>query len=377
MRELGKKCLLGIVVAGLGWGCGSSADLSTISGGVPFNSTTASTVTSAISGRVLSETGAPLEGVQVIVHERTTDLRTRTLSGPNGEFQLQVASGVYDLGLESKADPTKANCFFGPITVASAVQRDFVMRNTQGHATDEVFGKIWLTPGVPAVNRQITLRPGAQLRGSGLTRLGSPSTRTGPDGSFALGVGSNLEVALDVEIFDNAGLDEWVDVAKRAKACYVEFSSEESSVENRLHCTERDPATYSLAAAVLPKDGTEIIPFAIRENKGTNYAVLKEGLIPVGAPKTLLSEMMFNGPLDETPLWRMTKHTPIEVTNRSNWGYDYSVEIKPDRSSDWAFTDKTGDTYQLWVSITLWSHVVGYDSSDPAINRIDFDLSSI
>lgn len=372
MREFWKVRLAALLSLGLWSGCGGSTDTGSISGGNLANSTPSP----GLSGRVLSESGAPLEGVQVIVHERTTDLRTRTFSGPGGEFQLPVTTGVYDLGLEDKADPAKANCFFGPITVASPVRQDFVMRNSQGHATDEVFGKIWLTPGVPAANREIKLRPGAQLRGSDLTRLASASTRTGPDGSFAVGTGSNLELALDVEIYENAGLDEWVDVAKRAKPCYVEFTTEESSVENRLRCTEHDPATGALAAAAPSENTPKITPFAIRENR-SGFAVLKEGLIPVGAPKTLLSEMMYNGPLDETPLWRMTKHTNIQLSTGSKWGYQYSVEIKPDRASDWAFTDGTNDSYQLWVSITLWSHVVSYDSDNPDIKRIDFDLSSI
>ncbi|MBS2033898.1 carboxypeptidase regulatory-like domain-containing protein [bacterium] len=332
------------------------------------------TPSSTISGRVLGETGGPVAGVQVIVHERTTDLRTSVRSGPNGEFQLTIAQGVYDLGLEAKTDATKANSFYGPITVTSPVQQDFVIRNTSGHTTDEVFGKIWLTPGVPAANRQITLRPGAQLRGTGLDRPASPSTRTNPDGTFSLPLGSNLETALDVEIYDSSGLDEWVDVSKRAKACYVEFTSEDSPVENRLRCTELDPSTSNLTGTL---GAPSINPFATRKNKGVNYAILEDGLIPVGAANALLSENMLGGPLDDTPLWKMTKHTNIQVINGSKWGYEHSIIIKPDRSSDWAFTDETNDSYQLWVSITLWSHVVGYDSVAPNIKRIDFDLSKI
>lgn len=370
MTEFSKGAVSTLLLLGLASGCGSNTDANLSSGTSQANPAPSS----SISGRVLTESNLPASGVQVIVHERTTDLRTRTLSGPNGEFQLALAPGVYDLGQEDKKDPSRANSYFAPITVDAPVQRDFVIRNTQGHVTDEVFGKIFLTPGVPAVNRQIVLRPGAQHGGTGLDRPVSPSTRTAADGSFSVALGSNLETALDIEIYDNTGLDEWVDVAKRAKPCYVELTSEESPVENRLHCTENDPNTSGLAAAAPSKN---IVPFNVRKNKGNNYAILEEGLIPVDSAKSRLSEIMLFGPLDDSPLWKMTKHTDIQVYSGSKWGYDYSIEIKPDRSSDWAFTDQTNDSYQLWVSITLWSHVVGYDSKAPDIKRVDFDLSSI
>lgn len=333
-----------------------------------------------LSGRVLNEAGTPLEGVQVVVHERTTNRRTRQVSDADGAFVLALEPGVYDLGLDLEGALDAATSFYGPIAVTSAVRRDFVLHSVEGRGVDQVFGKIWLRPGVPAANRQVALRAGALLRDAEAQKLASVTTTTSADGSFALGVGSDRDVALDVELFDSAGsLDEWVDVAKREKACYVEFACETSAAENRLRCTEWDDTGLSQAQGVLGQ-GALIQPFAEARVIGGDTAKLSQGLIPVGAPKTLLSEMVIGGPPDDpehAELWRVLKHCPIELNTQASWFYDYSVHIKPDRSTDWAFTDQSGQSYQLWVSITLWEHQVSFDSNQPNIERIDYDLSSI
>ena len=108
-----------------------------------------------LSGRVLSEAGTPLEGVQVVVHERTTNRRTRQVSDADGSFVLALEPGVYDLGLDLEGAPEAATSFYGPIAVTSAVRRDFVLHSVEGRGADQVFGKIWLRPGVPAANRQV------------------------------------------------------------------------------------------------------------------------------------------------------------------------------------------------------------------------------
>ena len=370
MRKLVAGLVVGLALAG----CGSSSDLN-------VGSNSAQGVSPpGIVGRVVSSTGSPLAGVQVVAHERTTNEKVTDVSDGRGAFSLEVVSGVYDVGIDLESDPTMATCFYGPITVASSVQRDFVLHSNEGRPTGQVFGKLWLSPGIPAAQRRVTLRTGYQHGDTLSDRPDPVSATTGGDGSFALVLGTEFRQGVDVEVYEQNGeLDEWIDISKLDKPCYVEFSTAESPIENRLRCNESDfdgPVTEAETLA----QGTTVIPFADAAVIGGDEAKLALGLIPVGAPKQSLAEMVLGGPPDDPQhqkLWNVIKNMPIEVNTKGDWFYKYAVNIKPRTATDWAFTDETNDTYQLWVSITLWGHKVSYNSDKPNIHRIDFDLSSI
>lgn len=372
------KIWMGLFLAVALAGCGGSSDFALQNG---------SSVAAApgISGRILDESGQPLADVQVVVHERTTNRRTRVFSDAQGVFQLDLAAGTYDVGLDRKGDVTTTNSFYGPIEVSTALDADFVLHSSAGRPADQVFGKVMLQPGIPAANRKVSLRPGTLLGDATAERLGVASTTTAVDGTFALSVGSPREVALDVEFFNADGtLDEWVDVAKRDKPCYVEVITEQSPAENRLRCTEVDDPTPVNASSVLMQQqqaaAPSVVPFAEARVLSGGEAKLAQGLIPVGAPKTRLSEMIIGGPPDDQSnedLWKVTKQAFIEVNTNAAWFYGYAVHIKANRSTDWVFIDENGDSYQLWISITSFGHQVSYDSEKPNINRVDFDLSTL
>lgn len=88
-------------------GCGSSSSDSGQAAPTP--------PAGAISGRVVTEQGQGQSGVQVVVHERTTNAKTETVSDSDGRFRLDVPTGTYDLGLDRNGDMQTATCHYGPI----------------------------------------------------------------------------------------------------------------------------------------------------------------------------------------------------------------------------------------------------------------------
>lgn len=220
-------------------GCGGSNDFARDDSG----SSQTVLQQSGLTGRVVGEDGAPLVGVRMVMQERTTRQETQAVSGGGGRFFAELPPGVYDVGLNLEGDPERATAFYGPVTVDPVQRRDFVLPLVGGQPAGRVFGRVFSRHGVPAAQRKVVARPGFLAgKGDGNDDLLAVSTLTGGDGSFSLDLGTSAEIGMDLEISESDGtLDEFIDVGKLSKPLYLEFTVEESPVENQLRVHEAAP----------------------------------------------------------------------------------------------------------------------------------------
>lgn len=376
--------LLCVALASVMIGCGSTNDVSLQSGGSVAQAGAATTL---LAGKVVDERGGAVAGVSVVVHERTTNLKAEGVSGADGSFSLAVPSGVYDLGLDKNGDPLTASCFYGPIDTATAQSQNFVLRDSNGRPVNQVFGKIWLQPGVAATNRQVTLRPSIELVDNDMEVPPPVSTNTANDGSFNLQVASNREVGLDVEVHDAGGvLDEFIDVGKRDKPCYAEFITEQSPVENRLRANQSElpvPTGPSKTAGAVTGVAVAFIQFTAVLPVQGGLAILRDGQLPVDGITRLLKDIVSGGTpndSDNSKLWGVLEFGYIRLAANGAWWYKYAVNVYTDRETRWSFTDFTNDSYSLWIINTngdptgAGMHKVSYNSSNPILKRIQYKL---
>lgn len=200
---------------------------------------------------------------------------------------------------------------------------------------------------------------------------------------------------MDVEVPDaNGALDEWIDVAKRRKPCYLEFAVEQSEVENRLRCNESelvDPAaTFNArnAGAGIQASSDDFVPFDTDvddrdlDRDNVAYALLVRGVLPVSQTTRKISDIAdlstFGPPWQpEADLFRATS---IKVDTNGSWWWKYAVNIMPERSeagsSYWDFSDQSVDRYSLSVFRYGRWHKVSYNSSSPAIQEIRLTFDS-
>lgn len=353
-------------------GCGGSNDpvFSTGGGGTSVSPT--------LSGRVRDQSGNPAGNVRVVAHERTTHAKLETMSNPDGSFSFGTAEGVYDLGLH-RDDAQTATCFYGPVFPDAGTSQVFQLRGVQGRSPDEVFGKLYSRQDVPAGNRRLVLRPMATVTG-GAIELDDVEVRTAADGSFSARINTDHELAMDLDIFDRSGtLDEWVDIGKLRKACYVELVTDTEAPENRLRANESEVGDQQepLRAQVSnPPDG--YIPYDVLVTpNGTQVNVyFRGGQIPVGSRNYVLRNL---GDIPSFPTIDSTSSyydTKLRVADNGMWWWDYAMNVCPGVSNtSWSFEDNTADDYSLSVDDGGSWHKVSYNSDSPDLRDFttDFD----
>lgn len=366
-------------------GCGGSSDLNS-----PAGSSAGSNSGTTLSGRVVSESGASLEGVRVVVHERTSNFKATGVSGRDGSFTLQVEPGVYDLGLDKEGDMQTATCFYGPVD-AGGEQANFVLKNSGGRPPEKLFGRIWLQPGNPANQRSLTLRPGhGQVTPD---KKNPPVTlNTNSDGSFETALASKGETGLDVEVSTASGsLDEFVDIGKLAKPCYVEIATEQSPVVNRLRSNQSE---LPLAGSVKPSVGlsasltSAAVPALTKFNlrtarvglSGTDGALtafLEGGLLQVDKETThhfldIVNNVPREADGDLYNLVNVLYESNIRLADNGSWWWKYAVNLSVNLDTIWNFTDQTNDTYSLYIFNKSGTHKVSYNSDKPAIQAMTY-----
>ena len=332
-----------------------------------------STFPTGLSGQIIDEGGQAQAGGRVIANERTSDAKVEGVSGSDGRFQLSLPAGVYDVGIDRAGDSSTATCFYGPVSVASFTNQDLILRSARGRAAHEVWGQLYLTPGVPAASRKINLRSGHFADPEAPEAV---SGVTSGQGSFSLLLSSEQELGLDLEVFNGAGqFDEFIDIGKLSKPCYLEFSTELPVAANRLRSDQADIDSEVVQAQASPPDGFQL--FNHLESKpdpmgGPAELLLTQGLLPVSS----YTYQIFDGIM--TPAIQQQFDTyrglvasgPLRVDKNGSWWWTYAVNIKPDQKSYWQFEDQTGDDYSLSVYITSYWHKVSYNSSKPEIQGV-------
>jgi len=382
-----QKKILGLVASLIVAGCGSNASVQDFSG-VPQSSGATAPQLLAL---VRSAQGAPVGGVRVVAQDRTTSWQVEGISGADGSVFLDLPAGAYDVGLDNEGDLGTATCFYGPVVVTGKTQREFILRSSEGRPPGQIFGELSLTPGVKTALRQLTVRPGAAKNlPAGVDGKSPLTTTTDAQGRFALTLPAGSEFALDLDVFDGANqLDEFIDISKREKPCYVEFTTEEIPVENALRCNQAPVAPTSkaagLAGAAKPVNQKFTRCFIDPPNNGT--MVMDGGNLPPGGDQSLLRDLVPSIPSDSNfskliGLMSNPEGTDcsirVDTDHAWYWG-TYAVHVNPDRASNFVFFDDTGDQYSLWISdvfptrLGAW-HRVSYNSSKPSINKVTYHL---
>ena len=348
-------------------GCGSSSDLE-----VPAADNVLQP-TPQLSGAVRSETGGLVTGVRIVAQERTTREEWEAVSGADGKFAVKLPAGTYDVGLDLEGDSSTATTFYGPITVSSSLQADLVLHSAQGRADSELFGRILLNPGVPATGRTVTAVISAELGQDQAGNLAPVSTTTAADGSFSLNLPTSREVALDLEVYDaNDALDEFIDISKRDKACYVEFVTEESNVENTLRANQSE-LDSSATPSVRAQSGG-VTPFTIAFQNVSSFT-LSNGLMPVNSSGTIPQlAANFPAPADQTNFQGNLVNWSVLIDTNGSWWHKYAANVFVNLPATWYFTDENNVTNKLGVSgfdVSLGGACkVSYNSSRPNIKAI-------
>lgn len=365
----------------------------------------------SLTGILKNEGGTGVSGVKVVAMERTTKEKISGMTGGDGSFQLQAPHGVYDIGFDHEGDAALSTSFYGPVVLSSDDHRDFVMKTSGLRPVGSLSGTIYLKAGQPAAYRRIRLRPAVSLStdqnspdvglmctSDGGTTLDSDDpcspfyyglwTVTDEEGHFELSLGTDHEIGMDVEVYNEDGkLDEFVAIAKRDKPAYVEFVTEESPVEDTYRYDEEPPTMVS--NPIVKGGDTNFKPFKIEfSNPGMisqNYqdVLFKDGNIPVNgvnytfgslgnfylSSKETIRKALFDAEED-------TNEKPtIRVSREGSWWYDYEVQVKTNRNGRFKFTDASGDTYSLKISFNAVVGVprsVSYNSNRPDIVQIEF-----
>lgn len=217
-------------------GCGSSSDLTNNQG---FSGPVSSALNSSeFLGRVVDEAGAPVSGVDVVVHERTSDLKFKANTASDGTFRLLAPRGTYDLGLNKALDPTSATCFYGPVINPGTGVQDFTLGGVGGRSADTLFGQILSGQGQSDGGRRLIVQPALAHSGGDQPLPGPVEVVTGSQGRFETHLLSTRPLSLDLDIYESTGLSEWVDVAKLDKACYVKLSTGATIPKNRLRAAQ-------------------------------------------------------------------------------------------------------------------------------------------
>lgn len=369
-----KRCLGGALATVLMAvaGCGSSASIELPPGGGAFSPP-------ALSGTVRDERGVVQQGALVIAQERKTRQTARVTSGADGSFQMSLAAGVYDVMVDREADQSVATSYYGPISINSSVQEELVLRDSGGRGPEQVFGKIFLQTGVPAASRQIILRPGAIMGDAPDDAAQEQVGVVAGDGSFSLSLATGSESALDLEVFDDQGaLDEFIDIGKREKPCYVEFAVEQSPVENVLRCNLADPPPAETPRSVLGQI-FNFSKFDTRVDGAELY--LENGLLTPPSDSIPMSDIVNSLPGGgDAKLIGVIEFTNIAAEDgkeKGYWFWRYAVEVNPDRDTVWHFTDETDESYSLYCFNTANKpyHVVNYNSGRPALKVIRWHLT--
>lgn len=310
------------LVAGL-WlvGCGAEGGES----GSAFSSGGSVPIQSTISGRVISERGTPEAGVRVIVHARTNNARSEAISAADGTFLLPVTAGVYDIMLNREGDSQSASCYFGPVEPAGS-SRDFILHASNGRPVNSIFGKLSLTDGVPAVNRKVNLNVANALNEKSLPL--SASGRTQSDGSFDLTIATENLAGVDLEIFDGSeNLDEFADFSFLQKPVYLEFVSEQNSVENVQRAGHNPPPDASVGP-VFAKSLTSGFLYDFRKSNERELVASRGYLAPDGIDHSPGELIELSEPIALRQLFQQVASEGVLRRGAGDWGSRNTIYCK-------------------------------------------------
>lgn len=163
-----------------------------------------------LTGSLVDENQTPLaRSVRVVAHERTTGQKFEATSSADGTFELAVAPGVYDVGIDDPDDNSTSTGYYGPVALGADLSRDFVLPASAGHTSDEIFGRIF-SNGAPTPGLRIVAEPrsvlldGAPVAGQEIPfpdTLPSVETVITQDGDFSIVLPSPGDVSLNLELY--------------------------------------------------------------------------------------------------------------------------------------------------------------------------------
>lgn len=380
-------------------GCGSNSE------GVTSVSTSANPLaaSSTLSGRVVDAQGRGQAGVKLGFQERATGEVALAATGSDGSFSQQMPTGVYDVSLDKQSDPAFASCFYGPVTVQGAAQREFVLQSTGGHTSAEIFGQLLLQPGQPGANRRIVVDPVAADFLGDERPLQPMEVTTDAAGKFTVPLFPAESIGCNVYVYrENGTLDERFDLDLAGGVpTFAEVTTEEpGEVENLLGYGEsltgpegdtKDP-TLLPPREIRARDWSQFQKLETEspDSVGTNYQFLvnlTDGSFPVGSGHVLLIDsvarpdpsiknyadilnFLQTGNQNNTAFPRLAVSTDVRDVRwffykQAAWIYSIEPGI-------FKIKDQTNDTYRLEVDNTNVWHSVAYNSDKPTVTEVKF-----
>lgn len=355
-----------------------------------------------LRGVVRDEAGAPVAGVMVVAQGRLNDNRATAtaLTAADGSFEITAPASSYDVGFDLEGSALYATNFYGPVMIGEGATRDFVLHGAEGLDDETVYGRVFLRTGEPASGRMLRLHAATAAQHDETLEAAIPAdvqATTDASGSFMLQLGASAqEVELDIEMFEADGtMDEFVSIATRGKPTYVEFVTEEFTVEDTTRAGEASAADIAgLANTDEPLEGdytiTQMRLTSSNPRGGLNRRFECSG--------SVIRERT----LSRWDLWSVYEATDLNLSaeNNSEWrafteifnGYGQTGGLGLKRSGKWwytwrfmfeqkgpsrgnvRFTDETNDTYSVRLGGDYGVYAVNYNSDRPGVVRLVFEV---
>ena len=258
-----------------------------------------------LTGRVINATGEPIEGLRVLLENRTSDEKFEVLTNADGNFSAEVAAGVYDV-LYHGPDAVK---YVSLQKTAIDLREDKIetvqLQSAKALEDNLLNGSVVDSNGAPASHRTLLILPSISRTPAAFGELELPSPffiQTDRDGKFSVALGQKgasydfdvLVIAKGAPFQDLAPLDEDYDFSSEAE--WDEYEEElvdylEKWVEESLDVEKPDGAMQlnivignsirnlrgaTGAASVVPEDARAL---ALQDPEGEFEASSSEAII--------------------------------------------------------------------------------------------------
>ena len=304
-----------------------------------------------IRGAVTDEGGAGLRDVTVIVMERTTDARFETVTDASGRYSLEVHEGVYDIYFDADGFVTE---YCGPIAADEDVTVAESLDSTVGMDDSRLYGMLIDTEGNPLPEVEVIASSLAFESGE----TDSATTKTGVNGRFDLAVVG--ELALDLDFIPRVLEEEFVDIAKLDKPCFVTFVLGTDYPNAHRHNYSEGVTASGVRGPV------EDRVFQLVWHDAGETVTYRNGRLRVNGGKLAYTDA------------GTTCTREVYVRDDGWWPWEYALHVYSDgnhmNSGRWRFYDAMQDYCSINIVTTGW-HRVNYTSNTPDIVDVSHSLS--
>ncbi len=283
----------------------------------------------AIHGALQTQDGTGIEGIRVILHERTTNAKLQTLTNAGGAYSIEVIEGAYDICFFHEEYVTY---YYGPLIVGTTpVEFDQTMLSAGSMTTTRLTGALRLEDESPAAGYTVALSSFV----ADTSETAEAHATADEAGVFDMTIEGRIHCDLDIVSPDGDSL-EFIDIMKMRQPCVVEFVLETGQVNvKRHHLSDAQPPSAKRHTQTAPVDTTRnTIPFTWHEYIQDCYVFCNdyefEGdpyfgqLAPDGHNMRICNNGTDSSATSEFPIW---------VSRDGAWMAPYSFNLHYDGSN--------------------------------------------